>query len=311
MASERLVRVFLLVVLGLVAMGALRPSSPDPREDVRSRETWFFINKAHQTATYDVVIVGDSRALRGLSPAEIAEYLPGLSVYNMAFNAGGMNDEMYGEAQKLLDPDSPRPMIVLAPTSLAFLPHKKNNSQFREYRNKPQDQVWLYRSAPALADWFQPLSPSVYIRRWFDIQPKELLVQTFSPLGWIATDQTPLDDVTDLSIQRKILADYDLDETLVDDFMTQTRTWTEAGIRVFSVFVPAYPPREALEDSMLHFDRDAFQTSVTAAGGICLDITAPDYVTYDGSHLVSESALLASRRLGQAMAAHLSPTEAR
>ena len=59
MSSERLVSTFVLALVGLAIFGVLRPSSPDPLDDVRAHETWFFMNKTHQEPVHDLVIVGD------------------------------------------------------------------------------------------------------------------------------------------------------------------------------------------------------------------------------------------------------------
>ena len=302
MLNDRLVQTFLLATIGLVVMGLLGPGSPDPQEEVLAKQTAFFINKAHQTEKFDMVIVGDSRALRGLSPAEISKQLPDVSIFNFAFNAGGMNVEMYDEADKLLQADSSTRSVLLVPTSLAFMLHKTSNSQFREYRLKPKDQAWLYQNAPAVANFFQSLSPSVFLRRWFDLKPQKFLTQEFTSDGWLATEQTPRDDVTNLHTQREILASHKIDPGLISEFMAKTKAWTNDGTNVFALFPPAYEPRAALEDSLLDFDKAAFRLAFVQAGGIWLDPTEAAYVTYDGSHLEKASALEFSRQVGISLA---------
>lgn len=307
MSGERIIRTFILAGLGLAIMGLIRPSSPDPLEDVRARQQSFFITKAHQSTKFDMVIIGDSRALRGLSPDEISRQLPGSSVFNFAFNSGGMNFEMYRAAENLLDSNSINPTIILAPTSLAFMPHKTGNQQYREFLAKPRDQVWLHSKSPVFADFFQPLSPSVYLRRALNIQPKRILNQSFHQNGWIATDQIPRDEASGLNTQRQVLKSLSVDSSLIDDFMAQTNAWSKKGISVFALFLPAYDPRVTLEDSLLGFDRREFQLAFENEGGTWLDVSGPDYQTYDGSHLVNESALICSRETGIKIAEKLHP----
>ncbi len=305
MPRERLFQSLILALVGLAAFAFLRPSSPDPTEDARAREAWFFTTKAHQTSRYDGVIVGDSRGLRGLSPEAMSRHLPSLDILNFCFNAGGMNREMYGAAEGLLAPDSPERMIILAPTALSFIGIKRSNAQFHEYLNKPRDLVWLYKYAPYIADWFQPVSPAIYVRKILDLGPPLLLYQVFHEDGWIETDQTPNDDLSDLTIHRDRLIGNIADAELIQDFMDQTSEWTARGIRVFGLFVPAYPPRVAMEDSLLGFDRDGFIESFSRAGGVWLDISQDGYESYDGSHLVSASAREVSDILGSTLAREL------
>ncbi len=291
MKGERILRTLILAVAGLALFGLFRPHSPNPVDDSGSRKTWFFINKTQQGSVYDGVIIGDSRALRAVSAQALADSLGGMRMFNFSFHAGGMNREMFQEAEKLLDDKSLTPIVVLAPTSLSFQPDKAQNAQFHEYRNKPRDTVWIYRHFPGLSHWFQPVAPSIFIRRVLRVQPPILLQQDFHDDGWIATDQVPRDDLANLPINRHPPVGEMADESLIHDFMDQTREWTGRGVKVFGFFPPAYEPRIAREDSLLGFDREAFIKSFETAGGIWLDIARDRYQTYDGSHLERNSAI--------------------
>lgn len=301
MRGERIFRTFFLTLVGLALFGMFRPSSPDPLDDASSRQTWFFINKTHQDSKFDGIVIGDSRALRAVSAQTLGDSLGGLEIFNFAFKAGGFNREIFLEAEKLLDGNSPNPTLVLAPTALSFLPRKAGNDQFHEYRDKPRDQIWLYMHFPGLANWFQPVSPSIFLRKALGIRPTILLEQDFSPDGWIATDQIPPDDMSDLSIYQRPLVGEKADPAIISEFMDQTREWGDLGIKVFGFFPPAYEPRVAQEDSMLGFDRSAFIKSFRSAGGIWLDIAPDGYQAYDGSHLESAAAQKLSRDLSREM----------
>lgn len=309
MANERILRTFILAVIGLTAFAVWRPDSPDPQEDVRTRETCFFMAKAHQDRRFGAVIYGDSRGLRGLAPSVIEERLPGLRIFNFSWNAGGMNRRMYAETERLLDPDARPRAVILAPTALSFMAFKRANSQFLEFRHKPWDQVMLYRHLPQVANWFQPVSPSLYPRLILGAKPHLLLYQEFHGDGWIETDQTPFDDLNDLSRVAAQLQGNPVDLELIRDFMDQTSEWTGRGIRVFGLTVPAYPPRVALEESILGFDRTAFIASFRRAGGVWLDLPQSGFDSYDGSHLTAASARRFSDLLGQALAVELGVAE--
>lgn len=306
MSGERILRTLILAVAGLVLFGMFKPHSTDPIEDSGSWKTWFFINKTHQGANYDAVVIGDSRALRAVSTETLGENLDGMRVFNFSFHAGGLNREMFSRATDLLDENSPSRAVILAPTALSFLPRKAGNAQYHEYRTKPRDQVWTYRYLPQLAHWFQPVAPSIYLRKILGAQPQKLLQQEFHAGGWIETDQVPRDDFTDLSVFSRQLEGEKADPEAMGAFMDQTREWTEQSIRVFGFFPPAYEPRVAQEDSMLGFDRRAFIVSFESAGGIWLDLDRNGYQTYDGSHLESASARKMSRDLSRKMAPYFS-----
>jgi len=302
MKSERILGTFLLTVIGLIILAVLRPSSPNPLEDTRAREAWFFINKTHQDKKYDCVILGDSRGLRGLSPTVMMESLQDLDIFNFSFKAGGMNKEMFTATENLLDSNSPRPVILLAPTALAFMPEKTANSQYHEYLHKPWDQVWLYQNVPVLAEWFQPLSPSLFFRREFNIQPKKSLCQIFHAEGWIESDQQPHDDLSDLTATRERMSGHLVDTTMIDEFMAGTAAWTSRGITVLAFLPPSYPPRIAAENRISQFDVQKFRARFEQAGGIWLDIPQDGFDSYDGSHLTADSARKLSRMVATACA---------
>lgn len=305
MRRERLTMTMILTVVGLALFGMVRPDSPDPVEDSGSLKTWFFLNKTHQDARFDGVVIGDSRALRAVSAKVLSERIGGRRFFNFAFHAGGMNPEMYREAEALLDAGTAEPVIILAPTALSFLPSKAGNAQFHEYRAKPRDLVWVYRHWPGLVHWFRPLVPSVPLRRVLGIEPGLRFEEDYRADGWIATDQDPHDDLTDLSQHRDVLVGRRVDEAGIAAFMDQTRTWTAGGARVFAFFPPAHEPRVAQEDSILGLDREAFVRSFEEAGGVWLDLPREGFDSYDGSHLTRDSALDLSRRLAALIAYRL------
>lgn len=287
-----------LALLGVAAFAHLKPASPDPVENVRAQEAAFYIDKAHQRDRFDGIIIGDSRALRGVSTEAMTGELPGMRVYNFAFNSAGLGTLLYSEAEKLLDPASTGPFVVLAPTSLTFQPWKRANEMFHEYRSKARDQVWLYQHFPSVMERLQALSPSIYVRRALAITPAKRLEQEFRPDGWIATRQFPIDDLEDLEKHRQYLAGNVIDPLLVEELMSQTRAWTARGIRVFAFMPPADQARVAMEDSMLDFDQREFRDAFVSAGGRWLEVNGEGLTTYDGSHLDADSA----RRMSQCLA---------
>ena len=299
MLRERIIAVFVLALVGLVLLGLLRPVSPDPQDDVRAARNAFFIEKTHGRPVYDMVVVGDSRALRGISPGEIERLNPGLRVYNFAFHAGGFNDEIFAAAEALLDPASPHKAMVIAPTPLGFIQWKQNNAQYREYLHKPVDEVLLYSKGFALAHFLQPLSPTVFLRKALGMKPPRLLEEDFTAAGWISTRQTPADNFADLSVLRDQLLGNRSEPAVMANLMAQVADWESRGIHVFGTFVPAYAPRVALEDSMLDFPRQAFMADFDRAGGRFFSDPGTGYETYDGSHLYADSAVRFSAVLGK------------
>lgn len=292
---------FMAAAIGMIVFGLLRPSSPDPAEDLKFEQSAFFMAKAHPTERWQGVIVGDSRALRGLSPSAMSEVLPEPRFTNMAFNAAGLNDEMYDVAERVLAPDGDRTVLVSV-TALAFMPWKRANRQYHEYRAKPGDQVLFNRHAPAVASFFEPVSPTVLLRRALGLTPSVKIDETYHPDGWIETDHSPLQVAYGLEGTVERLVGNAVDPELIEEFMTRTRKWAAEGVRVFAVRTPCVPEMIAAEDSILGFDEADFVTRFEAAGGRWIAVDQDAYETYDASHLRAEEARRFSRDVAAAMA---------
>jgi len=310
MGQERVLRTFILAAMGLALFAYLKPASPDPMENTRARLTWFYLNKTHQPPEYDAVIIGDSRGLRGISPGTMEKILPDLQIFNFSFNAGGMNPEMFTEAEKLLSDTASQPIIILATTSLSFQTWKQDNSQFREYAAKPRDQVWMYLKGGNLSEYFQPMSPAIFPRKWLGMKPPVLVWEEFHQDGWIASDQQPWSDYSDLTEHQQKLAPYRVDQNAISNYMSQVRDWTSNGILVIGFTPPSNPATIEVEDAALDFDPSGFRSQFETAGGTWLDLPREGYETYDGSHLTKASAVRFSEVLAQSIARYLPPAAA-
>jgi hypothetical protein len=288
----------------LAAAGLYAPESRNPLLAARAEESAFYLQKTHRPDRHDILILGDSRALRGLAPQEMARALPGRDIFNFAYNAGGLNPEIYAAADRRLAATGPR-AVVLGVTPLCLLDWKSANGQYREVLHAPRDQVFLALRAPAVAEFFEPVQPGDLIATLLDIPPRSNYRQHFYPDGWIASGKSPADTTEAPRDYRRTLAGSRVDPALVNDLAAQVRAWTDAGVRVFALRLPTTAAMVALEDSLLGFDQAALAARIEAAGGHWLDCPDPQYHSYDGSHLEADSARLLSRRVGEAMAGYL------
>lgn len=302
MLRERTAWALGIAAVAIVVAGLVKPDSPDPLDNVATEQTRFFLHKTLGVTGVPNIILGDSRALRGLSPGEI-DARAGLGpILNFAYESGGMDDEMYDAVEKRLAPSGPR-TVILAITPLAFMPWKVGNDQYREYLDTPDDSRLLYMQAPSVAEFLESRPPSVLVRLAFREAPKVMVRQEFHPDGWIETDQSPSTAALETERAPGRLAGNRVSPELIDAFMDRTRAWTDRGIRVFGLRPPSSAAMQAIEDTTLGFEDGAFVARFTAAGGVWLDPDVPGLVPYDGSHLGSEDARRYSRAVGEAIAA--------
>jgi hypothetical protein len=96
-----------------------------------------------------------------------------------------------------------------------------------------------------------------------------------------------------------IFKDNPVSEQLVSQLNQQVVQWKADGIIVVGFRMPSSPDMVELENQVSGFDELEIKENFVKAGGIWLDFSLNDYHSYDGSHLVAESALQFSRDLAE------------
>ncbi|MDO9171518.1 MAG: hypothetical protein Q7W29_06775 [bacterium] len=301
-------RFFVTIVLGAGLSCLLTWLLPAPTNLLFAKETQsyrFYLQKTHLRTDPDLIVIGDSRTLRGVSPSAMAERLPQLRIFNFAYNAGGLNREMYADAEDRLNPDGRIRAVLIGITPLALYDAKSRNTQYREFLDKSADDVYLKLHFPAAVDFLQPRRPSDLVSAVLDIEPHTYYEQEFHADGWIGSDRRPPAPREAFVLYRSELAGRSMSRELIADLIAQTGEWTSRGIRVFACRPPTSLEMEALEDSLTGFDERGLAESFRAAGGIWLPAAKDKYGTYDGSHLRREEAQEFSRDLATLLAPYL------
>lgn len=301
-------RFFVTIILGGGLSCLLSWLLPAPTNLLFAMETQsyrFYLQKTHLRTDPDLIVIGDSRTLRGVSPSAMAEPLPQLRIFNFAYNAGGLNREMYADAEERLNPDGRVRAVLIGVTPLALYDAKSRNTQYREFLDKPADDIYIKLRFPAVVDFLQPRRPSDIVSAFLDIEPHTYYEQEFHVDGWIGSNRRPPAPREAFVLYRSELAGRSMSKELIADLVEQTREWTSRGIRVFACRPPTSLEMEALEDSLTGFDERGLAESIQAAGGIWLPVAKDKYETYDGSHLRREEAQEFSRDLAALLAPHL------
>jgi len=299
---DRVMATGILALALIVIVGLVVPRPRDMRQSTVITESIFYVQKTFADDQADMIILGDSRALRGLAPAEMSASLPGLTILNLAYNSGGLNNEMYDFGETRLAADSPRRAVVLAMTPLTLLDWKSTNGQYQETRSMDPDQVLLKLHAPQLAEFFAPWRSSDLVDLVKPLPRHKNYSLVYHGDGWLASGRTPADTLEALRAYSHQLAGSTIASQLIQDLETRIRRWTAEGIQVFVVRMPCQPSMDALEDSMLGFDQDDLQRRVEASGARWIDVSRAGWKTYDGSHLDEGDARRFSREFAREIA---------
>jgi hypothetical protein len=244
----------------------------------------------------DLVIAGDSRSYKSLSPAILRERLGPLRALNYGFAGNGYTAEYLRAVGELLAPNAPRKVIVLAINPGSLTRSACANNGFLDAR-KPQptrnsavDQLAarLHRFAAVRLKGV----PSLFVK---DSRLSRTFYNHFHADGWVGADSRPEMPEEALPIIRESLHDNPATPEAIGRVLEATRSWSANGIRVIGFRPPTNLETERVEDQLAKFDEDEFRLAFERAGGRWVTVAREGYLTYDGSHLREEAALRFSR----------------
>ena len=277
---------FVVAMVGLLRAPSTRSGLPPDL---------FWVEKVKTEQRFDLVLVGDSRIYRGLSPDKMNETLRNIRILNFGFMSAPLIETYLSAAQEMLDPESLEPVIVLGvtPHALTRSASKKNN--FYSYAAHTPFLVFLRRV----------LTPGWHFLRAFD--HSELwralsggeggYFEVFHPDGWVASRRVPEDPTIAIDVYREQFAAGGVVRSYVTGLIAIVSRWTRAGIRVYGFRPPSTPAMVELENEMSGFDEEGFVRAFEEQGGTWLRFPEGVYPSYDGSHLREDGALALSADL--------------
>lgn len=263
----------------------------------------FFARKAHAKAVYDVVLIGDSRTYRGLSPYHMQKLLKDHDILNFGFSSGGLGSPLLEAAQSKLDSDDDvKNIIVIGFTPYSFTPQALKNEHYIESVNMPYNafQFQLASITQPIAVFFQPID----VDKIFEVlHPDEkanwTYQQKWDKYGWVASDRVPHQPDFAVSDYKKAFQDNQVDEKAVVNLMAQIEEWTNEGICVIGFQPPTSPEILKLEEKLSGYQKDMVVQLFIQDGGLWLDLDPGEYQSYDGSHVTEDSAIKLSLEVAQ------------
>ena len=261
----------------------------------------FYELKRSWQQQYDLVLAGDSRLARGVSPERMQRTLAETRIANLGFDANSLVYEPYlNYVEETLDPSSERRVIVLGVDPYELTPRSTTNNGFIEYSQ---------RGAPGSSE---QTSPASVVRDGLaPLQVRKLVVpgetvELFDERGFIATDRTPIDETARLPRYRTKFDDNRVSVTYAQVLLDAVARWRRQGVQVFGFSPPISQGLAELERELSGFDQTWFIEEFERRGGVWISGLGENYQTYDGEHLVSNSAAKLSDRLATRLEAHFS-----
>lgn len=276
-----------------LAVGGIRPLPPLESEEA------FWARKMLWGPEFDVVLAGDSRTNRGLSPAAMETQLPGYRIANFAFMQVAMNREYLGEVERRLDPQGRR-IVVLGVTTVSLTPKAASDSKFIEMKRKHAVELQQEVGLEELFKYFRPFDWAAINRPLYQRQGSKTTI--YYPDGWKAIVETRMDPQRRVETGKKFYSDNWISEEIIDELIETVEEWTAKGITVFGLRPPTVVDLYDVENEMSGFNEEEFIKRFRKAGGVWLHFQHGLYTSYDGSHLQAPAARKLSRQLAREIA---------
>lgn len=308
--SERRVCSALLILMAgafliaLLNVFIVRAKINDPGGEIAEKRFWK--KKISSPERYDAVFLGDSRCLNGIDPTFLAQAL-GITAYNGAFSAGGLNKVIYQHANKqyLKSGGNGFRAVILVVTPWAMGNSARKNALFNNLQTEASKDTVHSET------YFRMLFKSVKLQ---DIKLLFLGSQSRMVMhdnGWQERTNRPRGKSQKRGLKhfRTLLNNTEFTGDNIDELVEQTKKWRQQGIRVFAVYPPSISAMENLELKEIKWDWRGLIKKFEAAGGIFLDV--PDrntYNAYDSIHLNSRDAAKFSKDLAEQIVQYLKKT---
>jgi hypothetical protein len=249
----------------------------------------FWTLKVHSNKKYDMLVIGDSRVYRGISPQAMNEILSGFRIFNFAFSSGILNNEIYEETEKRMKfKDKGIILIGISPTSLI----ENENKLLHELQKYTKAEVFdKMVTNYLLSKYISPLKPSIVFTPDHSTQTLDLK-EIFYPNGWVATSSTEYDHTKYLKSYQEFWSDRKVSDKNIQDLCLRIDKWKRQGYSVFSFRSPASYEIDTLENRLSGFNEIGIRQRIESSGGIWISLehVYDKYKSYDGIHLDEISA---------------------
>lgn len=277
----------------LLAMGLLRD-----HEEFGLPPDLFWRMKVDWNGCADIVLAGDSRVYRAVSPEAISAGLGNCRVLNYGFSANGYCSEYLAGLERVLDPQSQRRTLVLGISPHSLTPNAiKENGYLHTLRRQRQEaapatEALLAGYCPGVLHFFKPMSFSEALRTALGIghHKKMRYISHYRLDGWVPGRQIPETGGQAIKRYAGIFEKNRICPDDIDGLLAAVKGWTARGIKVYAFRPPSSAEMVELENACSGLDEAKFVRDFQAAGGQWIAVDQARYHSYDGSHLRDDAA---------------------
>ena len=285
------------IALLLAALVTLLLGATWPRDEVGVFQDAFWHRKVTWSGVADVVVAGDSRVYRGVSPSEMTEVLGGARIVNYGFSSNGYSQTYLQSLASILDPESEDRIIVLGITPFSLTDRAVDRNDFNRFHSSTATRRWAAEHLAPIHRLCTPIGFAALAKRAKGMR----YFEKFTDDGWVASRQVPENPRKAIAPYRAQFAATQVGEEHIQRVFDAVEEFVGAGVTVFALRPPSSGDMVALEDELTTYDTERIARGIRAAGGIWIDFPQDAYPTYDGSHLREDGARRFSRDLALAI----------
>jgi hypothetical protein len=299
MKSERIFYSLILFLICSIILNNLKTRISYPYLNNDQEANRFWVVKTLIQKNYDIILMGDSRVYRGISPSTIEQSVPGVRILNFAYSSGGLNRYMYEEAYNKLDPNSSRKAIIIGLSAYALSEFESTNAAYITEKTRSIDYIVSNYLLPGAEYFISPINNilSDYLTSRMTAGNIRRYYQEFYDDGWVASRATPDDPTLLLGSYRRTFKTRKVSTELIKQLADHTASWKKNNITVFAFRMPTARKMAVLENQSGGFNEELISKEFEKSGGIWLDFSKGAYHSYDGSHLDKDSAVKFSQDL--------------
>ena len=283
-------RLFYVSIITLILISIVIIVKPLKRES-KNNEEKFWLNKTFAKSKYNIVIIGDSRAYRGISPTEMQKYLKNKKILNFGYSSARLSSLLFDKAEKKFSPKSNNKIMIIAVTPNSLLAKSFENEHLSENLKMAREKRYEILYFNNYLKYFEPIRGRDFKK---DNSPK--YIEEYYNDGWIASNKIPEDTSEAIIEYKPWFQKNKVSEKLINNLIAKVKNWENQGITVYGFYMPTSWSMKKLEYSLSGFNEDVFSKQFTDAGGNWLKFNK-NYHSYDGSHLDKKSAIEFSKDL--------------
>lgn len=284
-----------------------------PKNKEKYLRDQFWTQKTFASNRYDVVLMGDSRTYRGLSPSVIEKALPGMKVLNFGYSNGGLNPVMFEAAQEKLSANSTNKVIVMGVSPNCITGYSQKNDQYLQVKKGPREDIFEKLYLNKVLYYFSPVSPEEIKEKLIQKTTGSYYTNEYFSNGYVLSEKFPADSTEALSSYISDYTNFKVEDQYIDILTTQVADWSRKGIKVIGFRPPTTFAMRAVEDTLGHYNEALIKEQFCKAGGYWIDLYPGNFKTYDGSHLEKNSAVLlselVSKEIVKVLGNEISPEE--